>query len=314
MPANSFASTYLHQVVTYSGLILGLRPANERCRYKVMASLIGWAITWNQPWYWVASYPFSKGFMSSWLKSCENLPNFNKDLSIHFAHSNDSIKPQICMSRHLNCYGMCKIVTFSDHNFPCSDLHFDIRIGLWAHKPTVKWVPSYQQTWYSLQLHHNKHDGISNHRPPHDCLLKRLFRRRSKKTLKLHITGLCEGNSPVTGEFPTQRASNAEMFPFDDVILWLCKIKPCVYFMRHTAHLIGRSSWVRVQPEMSYFPENFDCFKNNAKAVAWLPLHMLTFTNKISKTVFIWGSFKFKCHKSQCQSKQASVKCRTCGA
>ena len=31
-----------------------------------------------------------------------------------------------------------------------------------------------------------------------------------KKTPKLRVTGLCEGNSPVTGEFPTQRASNAE--------------------------------------------------------------------------------------------------------
>ena len=27
----------------------GLRPANERCRYKVTPSLIGWAQTWNQP-------------------------------------------------------------------------------------------------------------------------------------------------------------------------------------------------------------------------------------------------------------------------
>ena len=41
-------------------------------------------------------------------------------------------------------------------------------------------------------------------------LLKRLFRRRSKKTSKLRVTGLCEGNSPGTGEFPSQRASNAE--------------------------------------------------------------------------------------------------------
>ena len=40
--------------------------------------------------------------------------------------------------------------------------------------------------------------------------LKRLFRRRSKKTSKLCITGLCKGNSPVTGEFPSQRASDAE--------------------------------------------------------------------------------------------------------
>ena len=35
-------------------------------------------------------------------------------------------------------------------------------------------------------------------------------RRRSRKTSKLRITGLCRGNSPVTGEFPAQRASNAE--------------------------------------------------------------------------------------------------------
>ena len=31
-----------------------------------------------------------------------------------------------------------------------------------------------------------------------------------KKTSKLHVTGLCVGNSPVTGEFPAQMASNTE--------------------------------------------------------------------------------------------------------
>ena len=31
-----------------------------------------------------------------------------------------------------------------------------------------------------------------------------------KKTSKLRVTGLCEGNSPATGEFPSQMASNAE--------------------------------------------------------------------------------------------------------
>ena len=50
---------------------------------------------------------------------------------------------------------------------------------------------------------------MSNHQP-HDCLLNRLFRRRSKKTSKVRLTGLCEGNSPVNGEFPTQRASNTQ--------------------------------------------------------------------------------------------------------
>ena len=35
-------------------------------------------------------------------------------------------------------------------------------------------------------------------------------RRRSQKTSKLCVAGLCAGNSPVTGEFPAQRVSNAE--------------------------------------------------------------------------------------------------------
>ena len=42
-----------------------------------------------------------------------------------------------------------------------------------------------------------------------------------KKTPKLRVTGLCVGNSLVTGEFPAPRTSNAEMFPFDDVIIFI---------------------------------------------------------------------------------------------
>ena len=55
----------------------------------------------------------------------------------------------------------------------------------------------------------NGRDDVSNHQS-HHCLLFDLFRCRSKKTSKLRVTGLCEGNSPVTGEFPAQRASSAE--------------------------------------------------------------------------------------------------------
>ena len=65
-----------------------------------------------------------------------------------------------------------------------------------------------------LQWRHNEHDGVSNHQS-YDCLLNRLFRRRSKKTSKLRLTGLCEGNSPVIREFPAQKASNAE-----NVFVW----------------------------------------------------------------------------------------------
>ena len=56
---------------------------------------------------------------------------------------------------------------------------------------------------FALQWRHNDRDGVSNHQP-HDCLLNLLFRRRSKKTSKLRLTGLM-----ISG-FPVQRASNAE--------------------------------------------------------------------------------------------------------
>ena len=51
--------------------------------------------------------------------------------------------------------------------------------------------------------------SVSNHWRL-DCLLNCLFSRKSKKTSKLLATDLCEWNSLMTGEFPTQRASNAE--------------------------------------------------------------------------------------------------------
>ena len=62
---------------------------------------------------------------------------------------------------------------------------------------------------FTLQWHHNSCAGISNHQP-HDCLLNCLFRCNSKKKFKLCVTGLCPGNSPVTGEFPAQKASDVE--------------------------------------------------------------------------------------------------------
>ena len=60
-----------------------------------------------------------------------------------------------------------------------------------------------------LLWRHNERDSVSNHQP-NDCLLNHSFMCKSKKTPKLRVTGLCVGNSPVTGEFPAQRASNAE--------------------------------------------------------------------------------------------------------
>ena len=61
----------------------------------------------------------------------------------------------------------------------------------------------------ALQWRHNGRDSVSNNQP-HDCLLNCLFRPRSKKTSKLHDTGLCVGNSLGTGKFSAQMASYVE--------------------------------------------------------------------------------------------------------
>ena len=88
--------------------------------------------------------------------------------------------------------------------------------------------------------------AISNHQP-HDCLLKRLFRHRSKEKSKLRVTGLCTGNSPVTGEFPAQRASNAENVSIRwrdhelGVIIWHYWFK-CTVYPKKYAH----GSWFAV--------------------------------------------------------------------
>ena len=81
----------------------------------------------------------------------------------------------------------------------------------------------------SLKWRHNERDVLSNHRRRSNCLLKRLPRRRSQKTSKLRVNGLFEGNSPVTGEFLAQRASNAE-----NVSIWwryhvLCHLRWTIF-------------------------------------------------------------------------------------
>ena len=64
-------------------------------------------------------------------------------------------------------------------------------------KPTLKeiWKIDRLETQQNttnriLKWGHNKRDGVSSHQP-HDCLLNRLSRRRSKKASKLRVTGLC---------------------------------------------------------------------------------------------------------------------------
>ena len=78
------------------------------------------------------------------------------------------------------------------------------------------------RAYYPLQWRHNGYDDVSNHQPP-GCLLNRLFRRGSKKTSKLRVTGLCAGIHQWPVNSPHKWPVTRKMFPFDDVIkrVWL---------------------------------------------------------------------------------------------
>ena len=121
---------------------------------------------------------------------------------------------------------------------------------------------TYGQIIHSWQWRHNERDGVSNHQP-HDCLLNRLFRRRSKKTSNLCVTGLCEGNSPGTGEFPAQRASHAE-----NVSIWWRHYEcfaaniPAIYYVASPIAF----GWL---PRASFTTE----------IMAWISNHMMTSSN-----------------------------------
>ena len=73
--------------------------------------------------------------------------------------------------------------------------------------------------YHTLRWRHNECDSVSHHQP-HGCLLNGLLWRRSKKTSKLRVTGLCVGNSPGPVNSPHKGPVTRKMFPFDDVIMY----------------------------------------------------------------------------------------------
>ena len=133
-----------------------------------------------------------------------------------------------------------------------------------------------------------------------DCLLKRLFMHRSKKAPKLRSTGLWEGHPPVSGGFPSQRASNAENVS----IWWRCNdsLVNVINFEALYKKLLGNLADNTLDWNMNentFIRRRNTIFKENVfdsvacKMAARFPgFKMLTkpFNNKIymSKCVYLW--------------------------
>ena len=130
---------------------------------------------------------------------------------------------------------------------PLSRILYDIKSWVWGSvkRPfLMNWFSSYKIKYYfceseinciklfslyivffktsylerTLQRRHNGCDNVSNHQP-HHCLLNRLFRRRSEKTSKLRVTGLCAGIHRRPVNSPHKWPVTRKKFPFDDVIM-----------------------------------------------------------------------------------------------
>ena len=133
-------------------------------------------------------------------------------------------------------------------------------------------LPSTKRNLTPLHWRHNGRDGVSNHQP-HDCLLNRSFRRRSKKTSNLRVTGLCAGNSPGTGEFPAQMASYAE-----NVSIW----------WNH--HVNRLKSWHPARTELMrdpYISTNAEQIKTNLSLIT----HQLNFAAQHHYKLNPWFRF-----------------------
>ena len=117
--------------------------------------------------------------------------------------------------RKFICFHSRKLMEMTFINFINYFDHYD---NSWFSVTLI--VGSFCALFLPLQWRHNGHNSVSNHQP-HDCLLNRLFRWRSKKTSKLRVTGLCAGNSPGPVNSPHKWPVTRKMFPFDDVIMTL---------------------------------------------------------------------------------------------
>ena len=119
------------------------------------------------------------------------------DLRRYSGYYDVSVMHTVQVSFCTRHYPFQRLYTSFTHGEYCHSLVF-VQVSSWriGNKWTVVLLSVVQMnqivgpTKITLQWRHNWCDGVSNPRP-HDCLFNRLFRRRSKRTSKLRVTGLC---------------------------------------------------------------------------------------------------------------------------
>ena len=179
-------------------------------------SIFLYSLDQNQPPCWP---PWFRGYvyhLSRWVSPLRRLSRVPKQMP-------QQSRPQLeyYWETHRVPAKMTQITQWSTSWQHISSRYWIIRRRTWDYHHSlakVNTTVSLKSNFSTLQLPHNERDGVSNHQPD-DCLLYRLFRRRSKKTSKLRVTGLCAGNSPGPVNSPHKGPVTRKMFQFDDVIM-----------------------------------------------------------------------------------------------
>ena len=124
-------------------------------------------------------------------------------------------------------------------------------LGVWSYPSGCRTQPCPQ---ISIQWRINERHGVSNHLHL-GCFLSRLFRRTSKKTSELSVTGLCERNPPMTSDSPHKGPVTQKMFPFDDVIMSQCSclLTVCRKPWEHALQIC----WLKYMNEYVSTPKHF---------------------------------------------------------
>ena len=120
---------------------------------------------------------------------------------------------------------------------------------------------------------------VSNHQP-HDCLLKRFFRRRTKKWSKLYVTGLCAGNSLVPVNSLHKWPVTWKIFPFDDVIMIFHQFIICYNMFSMDSDIT-----LPVSLNKSILSQTFDCvcFLYDTQLSTWVKFKLITSSMTLAK-------------------------------
>ena len=157
-------------------------------------------------------------------------------LYLHIMHYNivisypfDKINVSVCWLISIKCfffpvlklYFVGNQISYSYNNHPSAHLWGkDMGCLLWVHSLTWALIP--------LPWHHNGRDSVSKSPAPR-LFTQPFIQAQIKETSKLHVTGLCVGNSPGPVNSPHKWPVTWKMFPFDDVVMQCKDVNLPVY-------------------------------------------------------------------------------------